>query len=87
MKFSKSTAWLGVVVLSLAAMAVGFVLRSQHISDWKRIEASSPGKMSPDAWEQIHTDADGFARMGAIVGGGLFLGLGAGLLALGSRGD
>lgn len=87
MKFSKSTAWLGVVVLSLAAMAVGFVLRSQHISDWKRIEASSPGQMSPDAWEQIHADADRFARLGAIVGGGLFLGLSAGLLALGSRGD
>lgn len=87
MKFSKSTAWLGVVALSLAAVAVGFVLRSQHIDDWRRIEASSPGQMSPEAWEQIHADADGFARLGAIIGGGLFLGLGAGLLALGSRGD
>lgn len=87
MKFSKSTAWLGVVVLSLMAVGVGFLLRHQHVSRWRQIEASSPGQMSPDAWEQIHTDADGFALLGAIVGGGLFLGLGAGLLALGSRDD
>ena len=87
MKFSKSTAWFGAVVLSLIAVTAGFVMRSLHLSHWESVEASSAGEMSPEAWQQIEADANGFARLGAIVGAGLFLGLGAGLLALGSRGD
>lgn len=79
MPVSRSTLWLGAIVLGLLPTAGGLLMRSQHVSKWKAIEASSPGRMSPDAWDQVHSDADGFARFGAMAGGALFL-LASGLL-------